>query len=350
MSTDFYKLKINEVVKETADTVSISFEIPNDLREKFSYTAGQYLTLRTTLNGEEVRRAYSLSTAPDEQKWRVAIKQIKNGKFSTFAQSLKVGDELEVMAPTGNFTVTSTDAKTYVLIAAGSGITPIISIAKFLSKANPANNITLFYGNKTEADTVYRAELDALTQANNNLSVVYLYTRQEMANPLLKGRLNTEKISALYEAYLSDKTIDDVHICGPEEMIMSAKDFFVSKGIDSKKIHFELFNVEEPKEKATANTSEVMSQVTVIVDDEEFEFELSSKGKNILQAAQDEDADVPFSCKGGVCCTCKAKVMEGHAVMDMNYSLEPDEVEDGFILTCQAHPTTEKLVVSFDEY
>jgi len=351
MSTQFYKLKIKEVKKETSDTVSISFEIPSDLKDKFTFKPGQYLTLRTTIDGEEVRRAYSLSTSPDENEWRVAIKQIKNGKFSTFAQSLKAGDEIEVMAPTGNFTVNSTEPKNYVLFAAGSGITPIISIAKYLVKANDANQVTLFYGNKSEDETIYKAELDELANNNDHIKVVYIYSRQEVNNSLLKGRIDEEKIEGLYNEYLSNQTINEIFACGPEEMIFAAKDFFVSKGIDEKHIHFELFNTSKPKKEETVDDSvEITSHVTVIIDDEEFEFDLSSKGKNILQAAQEVDADVPFSCKGGVCCTCKAKVMEGKAKMDLNYSLDPEEVEEGFILTCQAHPLTEKVVVSFDEY
>ncbi len=351
MSTQFYKLKIKEVKKETSDTVSISFEIPSDLKEKFTFKPGQYLTLRTTIDGEEVRRAYSLSTSPDENEWRVAIKQINNGKFSTYAQSLKAGDEVEVMAPTGNFTVNSTEPKNYVLFAAGSGITPIISIAKYLVKANDANQVTLFYGNKSEDETIYKAELDQLSKEYSHINVVYIYSRQEVNNSLLKGRIDASKIEGLHNEYLSDQTINEIFACGPEEMIFAAKDFFVSKGIDEKHIHFELFNTSNSKKEEVIDDSvEITSHVTVIIDDEEFEFDLSSKGKNILQAAQDVDADVPFSCKGGVCCTCKAKVMEGKAKMDLNYSLDPEEVEEGFILTCQAHPLTEKVVVSFDEY
>lgn len=351
MSTQFYKLKIKDVNKETSDTVSISFDIPSELKDKFTFKSGQYLTLKTTIEGEEVRRAYSLSTSPDENEWRVAIKQVSKGKFSTYAQSLKPGDEVEVMAPTGNFTVNSTEPKNYVLFAAGSGITPIISIAKYLVKANDSNTITLFYGNKSENETIYKAELDELSNKNDHINIVYVYSRQEVDNNLLKGRIDADKIEALYANYLSNQSVNEVYVCGPEEMIFAVKDSFVAKGVDEKHIHFELFNVTTPKKEEVIDDSiEINSHVTVIIDDEEFEFDLSSKGKNILQAAQDVDADVPFSCKGGVCCTCKAKVMEGKAKMDLNYSLDPEEVEEGFILTCQAHPLTEKVIVSFDEY
>lgn len=352
MSTQFYKLKIKDVKKETSDTVSITFDVPKELREEFSFTSGQYLTLKAMIDGEDVRRAYSLSTAPYENEWKVAIKKVENGTFSTYAQHLKKGDELEVMAPTGNFTANSTTPKNYVLFAAGSGITPIISIAKYLVNANDSNKVTLFYGNKSERETIYKLELDELAKNYSHINIVYIYSRQDFDNTLLKGRIDSAKIEALYNEYLANEEVNEVYVCGPEEMIFAVKNFFASKGVDDKHIHFELFNTSNSKkEEAEIDESEeITSHVTVIIDDEEFEFDLSSKGKNILQAAQDEDADVPFSCKGGVCCTCKAKVLEGKAKMDLNYSLDPEEVEEGFILTCQAHPLTKKLVVSFDEY
>jgi ring-1,2-phenylacetyl-CoA epoxidase subunit PaaE len=351
MSTTFYKLSIKDVIKETADTVSISFNIPNELKEKFTFRAGQYLTLRTYIDGEEIRRAYSLSTSPNENEWRVAIKRVKNGKFSSYAQKLKAGDEIEVMAPLGNFTVNSDEPKNYVLYAAGSGITPIISIAKYLVEANDANRITLFYGNKTESDTIYKEELDQLAAQNNHIKVVYLFSRQNVENELLKGRIDKQKVKDLYEAYLKGQDVNEVYVCGPEEMIFAVKEFYTELGLDAKHIHFELFNVAAPeKEDIIDESKEITSHVTVIIDDEEFEFDLSSKGKDILQAAQDIDADVPFSCKGGVCCTCKAKVLEGKVKMDLNYALDPEEVEEGFVLTCQSHPLTEKVVISYDEY
>jgi ring-1,2-phenylacetyl-CoA epoxidase subunit PaaE len=209
----------------------------------------------------------------------------------------------------------------------------------------------MFYGNKSASQTIYKSELDALKSDNFNIN--YVFSRENTDNSILEGRIDADKIKALNAEFLSGSQIDDVYVCGPEDMIFAVKDFYKSQGMSDSNVHFELFTVPtkaETSEEVIDESKEITSQVTVIVDDEEFEFELSSKGKDILQAAQDNDADVPFSCKGGVCCTCKAKVMEGKAKMDLNYALEPEEVEEGFILTCQAHPLTEKVVVSFDEY
>lgn len=351
MSTQFHKLKIKNVTKETIDTVSVSFEIPTELEEQFSFSAGQYLTLKADINGEDVRRAYSISSAPYENEWKVAIKQVDGGKFSTYAQTLTAGSELEVMAPTGNFTVKSDEAKNYVLFAAGSGITPIISIAKYILKANTSNRVILFYGNKSAKSTIYKNELDQLHGQYSNLEIHYVYSRESGENDTLSGRIEAAKIASLYKNYLNQVTINEIYSCGPEQMIFAVKDFFIEKGINEKNIHFELFTVSAPKaEEVIDESAEIMSHVTVIVDDEEFEFDLSSKGKFIMQAAQDADADVPFSCKGGVCCTCKAKVMEGKVKMELNYALDQDEVDEGFVLTCQSRPLTENVVLSFDEY
>ena len=351
MSTQFYNLKIKNINKETADAISISFDIPADLQDKFSFEAGQYLTLKADINGEDVRRAYSISSAPYENEWKVAIKKVEGGKFSTYAQNLNNGDSLEVMIPSGNFTVKSNETKNYVLFAAGSGITPIISIAKYILKANDANRVILFYGNKSADHTIYKNELDHLQNEFSGFNVHYLYSREAAQNETLSGRIDSKKIASLYDKYLRDVSIHDIYSCGPEEMIFAVKDFFIGKGMNEKNIHFELFTVSTPKKNEVVDDgAEIMSHVTVIVDDEEFEFDLSSKGKFIMQAAQDADADVPFSCKGGVCCTCKAKVMEGKVKMELNYALDPEEVEEGFVLTCQSRPLTEKVVVSFDEY
>lgn len=353
MSNQFHNLTIKDVTKETSDAVSITFEIPSELTEKFKFQAGQYLTLKADINGEDVRRAYSISSAPHENEWKVAIKKVENGKFSTYAQSLSTGDALEVMAPTGNFTVSSDDNKNYVLFAAGSGITPIISIAKYILKANDANTVTLFYGNKSATETIYKNELDAISNANSNFNLYYLYSRENSADDALNGRIEAEKLEKLYTKFLADISINDIYSCGPEGMVSAIKEFFSAKGINEKNIHFELFTAPEVKadaEEIVDESAEITSHVTVIVDDEEFEFDLSSKGKFIMQAAMDADADVPFSCKGGVCCTCKAKVMEGKVKMELNYALDQDEVDEGFVLTCQARPLTKNVTLSFDEY
>lgn len=353
MSNQFHNLTIKDITKETSDAISITFDIPADLTETFKFKAGQYLTLKADINGEDVRRAYSISSAPYENEWKVAIKQVENGKFSTYAQSLSVGGKLDVMPPSGNFTVSDDSNKNYVLFAAGSGITPIISIAKSILNSNDSNTVTLFYGNKSAAETIYKSELDAIATANSNFNLHYLCSRENTSDDTLNGRIESSKLDALYSKFLGNTSINDIYSCGPEGMISAIKDFFSGKGINDKNIHFELFTAPEVKadaEEVIDESAEITSHVKVIVDDEEFEFDLSSKGKFIMQAAMDADADVPFSCKGGVCCTCKAKVMEGKVKMELNYALDQEEVDEGFVLTCQARPLTKNVTLSFDEY
>jgi len=354
MSNTFHKLTIKAVIQETSDTVSILFDMPDSLGSQFSFKAGQYLTLKAMINGEDVRRSYSLSSAPHENEWKVGVKKVENGKFSTYAQTLKAGDQLEVMAPQGNFTLKSNDVKHYVLYAAGSGITPMISITKYILNQNEST-VTLFYGNRTVLDTVYKAELDEMVKNNSNFRLFYILSREDGDSSLHTGRIDSQKIKELYDEYLSQTQINDVYSCGPEQIIHAVNDFYTEKGLAKENIHFELFTTPVSDDAAIVSAQpneipDITSSVTIIIDDEEFDFNLESKGKDILQAAQDADADVPFSCKGGVCCTCRAKVIEGRAVMDLNYALDPEEVEEGFILTCQAHPATEKVVISFDEY
>jgi ring-1,2-phenylacetyl-CoA epoxidase subunit PaaE len=354
MHPTFHTLRIADIRKETEDTVSISFEIPAELKKDYNYFSGQYLTLKADINGEEIRRSYSLCSAPNEEEWRVAIKQIEEGKFSTFAnEKLKVGDTLEVMTPTGNFHLESNPShkKSYVLIAAGSGITPIISIAKTILENESNSDVTLFYGNKGFASIIFREEVEALKNKHmNNLRVVHILSRESLGNAIQKGRIDADKIEKLYEAFLKNMEIDEVFVCGPEAMIHSVREKFKGYVKNPKNIHFELFTTSElVATKKESNEPKIESNVTVIIDGDSLELAMDSEGETILDAAFKAGGDLPFACKGGVCCTCKAKILEGTAKMDINYALEQDEVEAGYILTCQAHPTSEKLVVSFDD-
>jgi len=354
MSNKFYSLSIKEIRPETTDSVSILLTVPADLAEHFNYKPGQYLTFKSIIKGEDIRRSYSICSAPNEQDLRVAVKHIEKGIFSSFAtKDLKTGQQIEVMPPMGSFIVNPdvSTTKNHVFFAAGSGITPILSMVKALLEVEKSSTIYLFYVNKSKADTIFRTSLDVLAANNSNLKLVYLMTREESGNAVTNGRIDKTKCDALFSNYLNNVKIDAIYSCGPEEMIMTVKDYFISKGMDKSKIHFELFTASaKAADIPTLNHANVDAEMTVIMDDESFNFKLSTAGKSILQASQDAGADVPFSCKGGVCCTCKAKVIEGSATMDLNYSLEPEEVAAGFILTCQAHPTSTKVVVSFDEY
>lgn len=351
----FFPLKVKEIRKETADCVSIAFELNPDQKTEFSYVQGQYLTFKKVLNGEELRRSYSLCSSPHtDNELRVAVKRVENGRFSNFANDqLQVGDLLESMKPMGNFypSLDSNNTKHYVMIAAGSGITPIYGIIKSILALEKNSKVHLFYGNRSAKDVIFKDELDALAASNDQLSIHYIYSRQSVADPLFEGHISASKLDGFTHHIPGLFRADSYFVCGPEKMIFEIKDHLEGLGINASKIHFELFTaVTSPeKEKVQANTTSGLSQVKVIMDDEEFEFELSSNGEVILDAAIDAGVDAPYSCKGAVCCTCKAKVIEGEVEMEMNYALSDDEVEEGFILTCQAHPISPRVVVDYDQ-
>ena len=350
----FHTLKVKDIRKETADCVSVAFEIPENLKQEFSYKAGQYLTLKFNIKGEEVRRSYSLSSSPNaDSEYRIAVKKVYNGKVSTHMNDvLKVGEMVDSMPPQGNFVIKdSATAKHYIGFAAGSGITPVISILKSVLALNNGSKFTLFYGNKSAADTIFKAELDALNEKHENLQVVYVFSRENQAEVLLNGRLNAEKCNHLTAHYCNDNLAKEYYLCGPEEMIMGVSDALKNSGVSKDAIHFELFTTPVQSSAPVAKSEGTFSgksQVTVIIDDHPYEFSLSSNGLSVLDAAIEAGADAPFSCKGAVCCTCKAKVKEGKAIMDMNYALSDSEVEEGYILSCQAHPASERLIVDFD--
>jgi ring-1,2-phenylacetyl-CoA epoxidase subunit PaaE len=353
MKPSFHTLKINEIRQETPDAVSISFEIPDDIKHVFHYQSGQYLTLKTSIDGEEIRRSYSLCSSPFENSWRVAVKKIEQGKFSTYAnEHLTEGTTLEVMSPMGNFVLPeSLDEKHFVFFAAGSGVTPVFSMLKTILNQSESAVVTLVYGNKGFQTIIFREELEALKNTYmNRFRVIHVLSKESLGNELQKGRIDEEKTNRLIQTLLPIDGIDGVYICGPESMIHGVKAAFINAGLSVDTIHFELFGTATPVVSKVQETDEVItSLVTVILDGEVLDIPLASNQINILDAALEAGADLPFACKGGVCCTCKAKIMEGTARMDVNYALEPDEVAAGYILTCQSHPTSERLVVSFDE-
>jgi len=354
MTPKFHSLTVLEVKQETEDAVSILFDIPSELADDYTYVSGQYLTLRATINNEDIRRSYSLCSAPFENEWRVAVKQVENGQFSTFANEvLKPGAQLEVMTPMGNFKFIPEPKsnKSHVLFASGSGITPIISIAKTALHEEPNCDVTLFFGNKGFASVIFREEVEALkNQYMGRLRVVHVFSREGLGNAIQKGRIDEKKTNELFKAFLTHTEIDNVYICGPEQMILGVKDGLIANNVDEHKIHFELFTTPTGNKVVEAPIDEpkIDSNIKIILDGDEIDLHLLSTGINLLDAAQEAGADLPYACKGGVCCTCKAKIIEGSVRMDVNYGLEADEVEAGYILTCQSHPTSEKLVVSFD--
>ena len=354
----FYKLRVKDLKRETEDCTSISFNIPDDLTDVFEYKQGQYLTLRQIIKDEEVRRSYSVCSSPLDDELRVAVKKIEGGKFSTFANDvLEVGDEIEVMPPLGKFytEVSESQTKNYVAFAAGSGITPIISIIKTVLKTEKNSTFTLFYLNRNVGSIIFKEELEGLrNQHLERFQIFYNLTKAKLDVDLFFGRYNQEKLDTFFDKLIVPSEVDEFFLCGPEDMIFLVRDALQNRNVDSKKIHFELFTSPDAK-KPSPNFAKAIkaktkhSTVSVKEDGKTIIFDLPFKSENILDAALNNGADLPYACKGGVCCTCKAKLVEGEVDMVVNYALEPEEVEAGFILTCQCYPLTGNVVIDFDQ-
>lgn len=355
--SDFYNIKVANTIKETKDCTSITFDVPDELKEVFAYKQGQYLTLKALINGKDVRRSYSLCSSPVENKWQVAVKRIDEGLFSNFANNdLLVGDTLEVMPPSGNFfiEVDPSKPKNYIVFAAGSGITPILSIIKTHLALEPQSTFKLFYLNRNAKSIIFKEQIENLRNTYfGRLEIFYFLTKEHRDIPLLNGRFNSEKIQELTSKIFDVNAIDDCFICGPEEMIFLIRDELVKAGLANENIHYELFfsgGSDEDKQKASKAVEQKFdgTEVTIIDGGKEFHFAMDDDYDNILDGALAAGADLPFACKGGVCSTCKCKVVEGNVEMKINYALEEDEVAKGLVLSCQAVPTTEKVVVDFD--
>ena len=357
MSIHFHPLRIKKINKETDQCVSVEFEIPEKLKEAFQFKQGQSLTMRTMLNGEEVRRTYSLCSSPIDNKWTVAVKKVEGGSFSSFAnEDLKEGDVLEVMEPVGKFytELDPVNKKNYLAFAAGSGITPVISIVKTTLRTELNSTFTLVYGNRSRSSIIFFEELEGLkNKFIDRFNLINILSRERTDSEINFGKIDIGKLSEL-EKLIDYKKMDEIFICGPEEMIFCVKNFLEQKEISEKKIHFELFTTSgQYKSKVKSQKSKVesgpQSKITVKLDGRSFDFDLSlSSDTTILDAALKQGADLPFACKGGMCCTCKAKLLQGEVEMDVHWGLEHEEIEKGFILTCQSHPKTEKVVVDFD--
>ena len=355
MALHFHKLTVKDIRKETGDCVSISFDIPVELKTDFIFKQGQNITIKSKIAGEEVRRSYSICSSPLDNELRVAVKKVLGGSFSSFANhELKSGDVLDVLPPTGTFftEVNSSNKKNYVFFAAGSGITPVISIIKTILLAEPKSFVTLVYGNKNVSSIIFKENLEAMKDKYlQRLSIYYILSREITDAKINYGRINTEKCNQLSKL-IEFTSVDEFFICGPEEMIFAVKDFLETNNVDKRKIHFELFTtptMKNTKIYTAVKTKEGEgSEVTVKLDGRSFNFNLDYNSNNILDAALAQGADLQFACKGGVCTTCRAKLVEGEIEMEVNYGLEPDEVKAGFILTCQSHPRSKKVVVDFD--
>jgi ring-1,2-phenylacetyl-CoA epoxidase subunit PaaE len=340
----YHLLKVKNNTKLTSDSAQISFEIPSELKSKFNYKPGQYITLLAEINGKEERRSYSICSGINEDL-AVGIKRVEKGVFSNWAiDNLSEGIEISVSEPQGNFVWENT-SKFVVAFVAGSGITPVLSIAKTIE--NEVADMRIFYGNKSKQSTMFYDEFAKLS----NAKVKFAFS-QEQDNDAIQGRLTKETISEIIKSDLNLLKADAFYLCGPEELIVNAKEVLEMFGVAKTKIHFELFTspvLIKTEEKSIDKTLfKGDTEIQVILDQEKIELKYNNEKKTVLEALNDEGYDPPYSCRGGVCCSCKAKVLEGDMMMKMNYSLTDKEVAEGYVLTCQAYSTTQKVTLSYD--
>ncbi len=358
----FHSLKTTKVNKETNDCVHIAFEIPENLKHEFSFKQGQYINVRFLMGDEDLRRSYSIINAPSEgnRDLEILVKKLDEGKVSTYLnEELKIGDLVEVMAPSGHFFTHYhiSNQKTYVGLAAGSGISPVLSNLKEALYQEPKSIGYLIFSNKSFGEIIFKTEIDALIEKfEGRLRVIYLVSREKhFEDELFEGRISAEKLNLIFERFPEIPVHDSTYfICGPSEMIKGIGDYLKKdQKVPSLQVMYEYYAA--PDEEGNGEMSDefkaipnLESMVTLIIDDDEYSFHLNSKKKNILDQAIDEKLPVPFACKGGVCCTCKAQVMEGEVFMEKNFALTEDEVARGFVLTCQCHPTTNVVMLNYD--
>lgn len=343
---EFHTLKVSDIKRETPNAISIEFQIPEHLKKDFDFKAGQYITIKHFEKGSEIRRAYSICSSPKSKTLRVGVKKVDQGIFSPYAhERLKVGDTLEVMSPMGKFVLVP-DLKNYVAFAAGSGITPILSLIKSTLEEHPESNFLLIYGNKTKEETMFYEDILKLSEEYpERFAVEFIFSRKEEPNSRF-GRIDRSIVNYFLNNKYKNVTHESYYLCGPEEMINTISETLAHNGISEDKIHHELFTTSDTGE--LTENHEGDTEITVILDDEEEVFTMPKK-KSVLDAALDEGLDAPYSCQGGICSTCIARIKEGKAEMRNNQILTDSEIEEGLILTCQAHPTTSKIVVDYDD-
>ncbi|GAA4967409.1 ferredoxin--NADP reductase [Algibacter aquimarinus] len=349
--SSFHKLSVKNIKRETDKSVSISFNLPENLKDEFSFKAGQYITLKTEIDGNEVRRDYSLCVSPKSGDLKVAVKEVKDGTFSAYANNtLKVGDTLEVAAPKGRFVFTPNDSKTknIALFAAGSGITPILSIIKCALEEEVYSKVILVYGNKTTKETMFLNELLELQhEYKDRFSIQFVFSQQDETDSIF-GRIEKSTVNYVVKNKHKHIDVDAFYLCGPEAMIHTVKDVLTEHNIDENRIHFELFKAAKSEDVSETNVASGKTKITVTVDEESSTFEMAQK-QTILEAALDEDLDAPYSCQGGICSSCLARITEGAATMRQNNILTESEIAEGLVLTCQAHPTTPIIAVDYDD-
>ncbi|MEL6811827.1 MAG: 2Fe-2S iron-sulfur cluster-binding protein [Bacteroidota bacterium] len=353
----FHTIKIKDIYKETSDCSVIFFDIPTHLTDEFLFKQGQHLTLKADIDGEDTRRSYSLCSSPLEGQWKVAVKQIPGGKFSTYVnEELKSGDVMEIMAPSGTFgvEVQPESGKNYLFFAAGSGITPILSMIKTHLAAENQSTCKLFYVNKTANSIIFKEELEQLrNQYFGRLEIYYFLTKERRDIELFNGRFDDEKMQVLTKTFIDIPDTSEVFLCGPEDMVKFVSGYLEQAGLSKELIHFELFvtgltEEDKARQERLAQQNVEGTEITIVDGGKEFQFTMTQEYDNILDAALGAGADLPFACKGGVCSTCKCEVLEGSVEMKINYALEEKEVAQNFVLSCQAVPTSDRVKVDFD--
>ena len=356
MSTPhFHALRITDVRRETADCVSLALEIPPELASRFRFTQGQYLNVRREIGGGEVRRSYSICSGLDDGELRIAVKEVPEGLFSGWAnRELAPGESLEVMPPEGKFFVPLDPARSlhYVAFAAGSGITPVLSLARTILAREPGSRFTLVYGNRTLGSVIFNEALEDLKDLYMaRFALYHVFSRDVQAVELFNGRVDGAKAGRFLDTVIPPESIDEAFICGPASMGDELKTVLEARGVPARRIHLERFGA--PPAAAGPRVRQEPTgrpaNVTVIVDGVRYDLDLPEDGPSVLDAALKAGADLPYACKAGVCCTCRARLVEGEVRMDANYTLEPAEVAAGFRLTCQSHPVTPRVVLDYDQ-
>lgn len=353
----FYPLTVSRITPETRDAIAVTFKVPDELKDSFKFTQGQHLTLRAHINNEDVRRSYSICSAVQDDQLRVAIKRTPGGVFSSWANAtLKAGDQIEVMPPMGHFNVPLSieNRKNYLAFAAGSGITPMLSIIKTTLQTEPLSSFTLFYGNRASSTVIFKEELAELKDVYlERFNIVYVMSREQQDIELFNGRITREKCAQLFQHWIDLKDVDQAFVCGPEEMMHQVSEALQEHGLSKDRIKVELFAASIPKHRHVArhdlSPEAKECEVTVIIDGNHASFTMEKDKESLLDAGLRHGIDMRYSCKGGVCSTCRCKVLDGKVDMDVNYALEDYEIARGFVLSCQSFPVTDKVVVDFDQ-
>ena len=351
----FHPLKVTRLTRETDDSIRVGLAVPEQLRDEYLFLPGQHVPIEATIDGRRTRRTYSICSTPGRPELEIGVRIQPGGRFSTFvAERLAVGDELKVMPPIGQFHAEPDPARarTCVAFAAGSGITPILSILTATLESEPGSRVILFYGNRRQLSTMFIDDLYALkNRFPERVQLHFLFSREEQEFPVMSGRLDADKVAELYRAFAIETPPDDVYVCGPDTMIQTVTDALVRLGVAAERIHAERFGA--PRKTAAPPPAELVEDgssvdVTVVMDGHRRSFAMPKEGAAIVDAAAARGVELPYSCKGGVCATCRTHLASGEVRMDQNYGLEPWEVEKGYILACQSHPLSDEIVLDYD--